>query len=236
LSEPVASSKLTSTEKLTSISTKLTMPETNPLPNLLQIHIEEPTSNPDQPSDHHNLADDLPTAEKRYRTILQVLIQQLTGLQNTHVRFIVTPAIPEAVDAVAFWLLPLFRGKVSKLGEYYHFSPEQHASEFTIEFTSNTEPNTSDYEKCATLSAYCPECSSRWINAAMMQCSEDTTVQGGDYLSIQHKTQKSGDCTPLPLPHIPIIKNKNDWEITINPNSPAPSPIGPKLRKIYQDL
>ena len=206
------------------------------LPNLLQIHIEEPTSNPDQPSSHHALADDLLTAEKRYRAILQVLIQQLTGLQNTHVRFIVTPDVPEAVDAVAFWILPLFRGEISKPGDHYHFSPEQHASEFTIEFTSNTDASIADYEKCATLSAHCPECSSRWINAAMLQCSENTPVQGKGYLNIQHRVQSTKETLPIPLPEIPVIKTKNDWEIIINPNSPAPSPIGSKLKKIYQEL
>jgi len=76
------------------------MSEATILPNLLQINIEEPTSNPDQPSIHHSLADDLETAEKRYRTIVQVLIQQLTGLQNTHVRFIVSqPTVQNAAPA-----------------------------------------------------------------------------------------------------------------------------------------
>jgi len=210
------------------------MSEATILPNLLQINIEEPTSNPDQPSIHHSLADDLETAEKRYRTIVQVLIQQLTGLQNTHVRFIVSPAIPEAVDAVTFWLLPLFQGEISKKGGLLYFTPKQNASRFSIEFTSDRDANTSDYEKTATLSAYCPECSSRWINAAMMQCSEENQVEGQDYLRIQHQKQSSN--TSISLPKIPVIKTKNDWEITINPNSPAPSPIGPKLRKIYREL
>jgi len=212
------------------------MSEITSLPNILKIHIEEPTSNPEQVSSHHDLADDLLTAEKRYRAIVQVLINQLTGLQNTHLRIIVTPAIPEAVEAVSFWLLPLFPGAVSKKGDYFHFIPKQHASEFSIEFTSDTDDRDDQYEKVATLSTYCPECSSRWINAAMVQCTEGSTIEGKDYLSIRHQTASSENTTLVSLPEISTIKTTKDWELVINPDSPAPSPIGPKLRKIYQEL
>ena len=212
------------------------MSETITLPYILQIHVEEPTSNPDQPSAHHSLAEDLMTAEKRYRAILQVLIGQLTGLQNTHVRIIVSPAIPEAVDAVSFWLLPLFRGEISKSEGCFRFTPEQHAPEFSIEFTSDNDSCTASFEKVATLSAYCPECSSRWINAAMMQCTEGSTVEGKDYLKIRYQTASSEKTTLVSLPEISTIKTTKDWELVINPDSPVSSPIGPKLRKIYQEL
>jgi len=94
-------------------------------PNILEIHIEEPTSDPAQPSVHHSLADDLGEAEKRYRALIHVLISQLTGLSQTHVRFVVSPRDPAAVEAVGFWMLPLFRGKVIKHGDHFHFTPEQ---------------------------------------------------------------------------------------------------------------
>lgn len=210
------------------------MSEPEHAPNILQIHIEEPTSNPEQVSPHHALANDLTEAEKRYRALTQVVISQLTGLQNTHLRIIVSPAIPEALEAVTFWLLPLFRGNITKNGDYFLFTPEQHAPAFSIEFTTVENACTAHYEKVATLSAYCPDCSSRWINAAMIQCAKGTQVEGKDYLNIQPSINDE-EVTTLNLPELPIIKTAEDWEMAIDPESPTPSLIGPKLNKLYQE-
>ncbi len=203
--------------------------------NILQIHIEEPTSNPEQVSAHHTLAKDPAEAEKRYRALVHVMISQLTGLQDTHLRFIVTPAIPEALEAVTFWLLPLFRGKITKSKDHFLFTPEQYAPAISIEFTTDEDACTTSYEKTATLSAYCPECSSRWINAAMAQCTKDTKVVGESYLSIQHLASES-ETTLLSLPKLPTIKTAADWDIAIAPESTAPSLIRPKLKKLHQEL
>ena len=198
-------------------------------PNILQIQIEEPTSNPAQPSKHHALASDIREAEKRYRTLIRMLISQLTGLTDTHLRFIISPSDPAAIDAVSFWLLPLFRGKVTKHNDHFHFTPEQNAPEFTIEFTIDKHPSTSDHKKNATLSAHCPQCSSRWINAAMLQCSESHQVTGINYLTITHQ-QSIPNPKEIQLPPLPIIHTASEWDQAIH------SPAGPKLMKFYQEL
>ncbi len=195
---------------------------------ILEIQIEEPTSNPAQPSSHHLLADDLAEAEMRYRSLIQVLVSQLVGLRDTHVRFIVSPADPFAVEAVSFWILPLFRGKVSKLGDHFHFTPEQNAPEFTIEFAAENCSQPS-YLKIATLSAHCPQCSSRWINMAMQQCSESTMIKGSHYLTIRHVNQLP-DFSINEIPELPMIHTASDWQIALD------SPIGPKLQKIYNEI
>lgn len=197
--------------------------------NILQIQIEEPTNSPAQPSKYHALADDLNEAEKRYRTIIHVLISQLTGLNDTHLRFIVSPAEPEAIDAVSFWLLPLFRGKVIKHGDHFHFTPEQNAPDFTIEFTTEEASPTANFQKSAKLSAHCPQCSSRWINAAMMQCNETNLVKGENYLTIQHQ-KLTPSHSLIHLPTLPVIHTATDWDQALD------SPIGHKLKKIHREL
>jgi hypothetical protein len=197
-------------------------------PNILEIHIEEPTSDPAQPSIHHSLADDLGEAENRYRTLIQVLVSQLTGLDQTHVRFIVSPKNDEAVEAVSFWILPLFRGKVVKHRDFFHFTPDQHAPEFTIEFTVDNL-GSNDYEKTASLSAHCPQCSSRWINTAIQQCTETSEVIGKNYLTISHREQLSNIATEE-LPELPVIHTDDDWQLALD------SLIGPKLAKFHREI
>ncbi len=200
-------------------------------PNLITIRIEEPTSNPTQPSIHHTLADDLDEAEKRYRALVAVMISQLTGLSQTHIRFIVSPADPDAVAAVSFWLLPLFRGDVIKHGDHFHFTPEQHAPEFSIEFSGDDNFTNDEFEKCAELSVHCPECGARWINAAMQQCSEKNTVIGRDYLFIKHQKLTSTNSTNK-LPDLALIHTDADWQKAIDSHSP----IGLKLKKFHAEI
>ena len=197
-------------------------------PYILEIHIEEPTSDPAQPSIHHSLADDLVEAELRYRALIQVLVSQLIGLRETHVRFVVSPADPFAVEAVSFWILPLLRGQVKKHDDHFLFTPEKNAPEFTIEFTAEKITQRS-YEKTATLSAHCPQCSSRWINMAMQQCSETSPVKGKHYLTILHKNQIS-DHSTSEIPELPLIHTDADWQTALD------SPIGPKLQKIHTEI
>ncbi len=51
-------------------------------------------------------------AVKRYRSMVVVLLEQLEGLNNTHVRFCYAP--DDATDAIKFWLLPQLRGHTAK--------------------------------------------------------------------------------------------------------------------------
>lgn len=204
-------------------------------PNLLIIHIEEPTSNPSQPSTHHLLADNLLEAERRYRTLITVMISQLTGLEGTHIRFIVSPADLGAIEAVTFWMLPLFRGEVIKHGDKFQFTPEQHAPKFFIEFTNDADLPTHEYEKIAHLSAHCPECGARWINAGMIQCNATHEVSGKEYLNIQHRSyhhEPTTNGTSIKLPFLPLIHTDADWHHALA----IDSPISLKLKKHYEML
>jgi len=192
--------------------------------NLLLIEIEEPNANPALNSDHHALSENPVEAEHRYRAIISTLLQQLTGLNRTHVIFIVTPK--EALEAVTFWILSQLRGGVSKQDNVFHFTPEQNAPNFTLEFCTEIPPQ-NNYQKIATLSADCPHCSSRWLNTAFLQCTETHHVVGKNYLKISH--QKSTKSTPsITLPDLPIIQKSSDWELALH------SPIGGKLKKHYE--
>lgn len=198
-------------------------------PNILEIHIEEPTSDPAQPSIHHALADDLGEAERRYRALIRVLISQLTGLNQTLVKFIISPADEAAVEAVSFWMLSLFRGKVIKHGEHFQFTPEQHAPGFSIVFTTHPNLTSTHHEKSAILSAHCPSCSSRWINTAMTQCNESNHVVGEGYLTINHRDHLSKRST-ISLPDLPVILTDSDWQQALD------SPIGPKLAIFHDEI
>ncbi len=201
------------------------------LPHILEIHIEEPTSDPAQPSIHHALADDLAVAEKRYRALIRVLISQLVGLTQTHVRFIITPADDDAINAVSYWMLPFFRGNVrkSESGNHFYYTPEQNAPSFTISFTSDKNLPLENHQKSANLSAHCPSCSARWINTAMMQCTELNHVVGENYLKIQHR-QHLAHCNTLSLPELAMVHTDADWQLAMD------SPIGPKLKKFYDEI
>ncbi len=141
---------------------------------------------------------------------------------------VLPPRDPAAVEAVGFWMLPLFRGKVIKHGDHFHFTPEQNAPEFSIEFTAENMTN-DGYEKAAKLSAHCPQCSSRWINAAMQQCSETSEVIGKNYLTIYHQKLTPSN-SPTELPELPVIHTDIDWQLAMD------SPIGPKLKKFHNDI
>lgn len=137
-------------------------------------------------------------AAKRYKAMVEVLLIQLEGLTNTHVRFCYAP--DDAGDAVSFWILPLLRGEIIKRKEDFLFTPSKNAQAFTIDFTPQgegdlgarleraTEQAFADgAEKVAVMGTDCIHCGSRWINAAFLQTKEDSCVigpslDGGYYL------------------------------------------------------
>ena len=128
-------------------------------------------------------------AAKRYRSMVAVLLEQLEGLNNTHVRFCYAP--DDATDAIKFWLLPQLRGHTIKQGNSFLFTPKKHASPFTIDFAAQGDGDlglrlkraTSQafddgHEKVAVIGTDCVHCGSRWINAAFTQTTPDRCVVG----------------------------------------------------------
>lgn len=146
-------------------------------------------------------------ATKRYKAMVEVLLLQLEGLQNTHVRFCYAP--DDAGDAISFWILPLLRGDVIKRSRDFLFTPSKHAPAFTIDFTPQGEGDLGARLERATAEAFalgaqkvaimgsdCVHCGSRWINAAFLQTKEDTCVlgpcdDGGYYLLATSSHQPS---------------------------------------------
>ena len=197
--------------------------------HLLIIQIEEPAPQSESTPTFTALADDFEEAEKRYRALITVMLQQLEGLTDCHVRFHVSPA--DATEAVAFWILPLLRGSVKMEGSIYHFTPQKNAPSISVEFCcdSSLSENTDHFVKSATLNPFCIECSARWINMAFLQTKPEQSICGTDYLEVNHKGN-SASCQPSLLPDLPIIKSEADWKNALT------SPIGGKLKKVYQML
>lgn len=137
-------------------------------------------------------------ATKYYRAMVEVLLQQLEGLKNTHVRFCYAP--DDAGEAISFWILPLLRGDIIKRSKDFLFTPTKNAQPFTIDFTAQGEGNLGDRLERATTQAFadgadkvaimgtdCVHCGSRWINAAFLQtkagsCVVGPSLDGGYYL------------------------------------------------------
>ncbi|MFC4992640.1 TIGR04282 family arsenosugar biosynthesis glycosyltransferase [Rubritalea tangerina] len=142
-------------------------------------------------------------AVRRYRAMVAVLLEQLEGLQNTHVRFCYAP--DDASDAIPFWILPQLRGDVIKRSHDFLFTPDKHAPSFTIDFSPQGPGNLGErlerasakafadgFQKVALIGSDCIHCGSRWINAAFLQtkpqhCAIGPSPDGGYYLLATHQ-------------------------------------------------
>ncbi len=173
-----------------------------------------------------NLAADPEEALRRYEVLAEVLLAQLVGLKDCHVRFVVTPA--DGVDAVRFWLLPMLRGEVNVMtarNQVYQFLPEQQAPSITIDFAVD-EGDLSGFGKVARMTFLCPECGSRWLNMAFLQCNEEQSVKGDGYLSVR---MGEGDALEeVDFPALPVIENADDWDQALI------GPLGGKIEKLYK--
>lgn len=137
-------------------------------------------------------------AARCYRAMVAVLLQQLEGLTNTHVRFCYAP--DDAGEAVSFWILPQFRGEVTTHPDGFLFSPSKHAPDFTIDFSPQGEGDlgqrlerasaqafSEGFSKVAVIGTDCVDCGARWVNAAFLQTRPQQAVigpahDGGYYL------------------------------------------------------
>lgn len=153
----------------------------------LLIFLEEPIPGPSIPvlcTDGHPHE-----SIRRYRAIISVLLQQLEGLRDTHVRIYHSPE--DAGEAITFWLLPQLRGQVVKRDSDFLFTPEKNAPPISIDFkpleTSDSPSRHSlaiqnafenGFKKVAIMDHTCLECGSRWIHTAMLQLKSSTCIIG----------------------------------------------------------
>lgn len=164
--------------------------------NALLIFLKEPILGKVKPRLAATVGED--EAVKRYRSMVAVLLEQLEGLNNTHVRFCYAP--DDAADAIKFWLLPQFRGHTVTQGDSFLFTPLKNATPFTIDFMAQGDGDLGQrlkratsqafddgYQKVAVMGTGCVHCGSRWINTAFsqttpMRCIIGPSGDGGYYL------------------------------------------------------
>ena len=128
-------------------------------------------------------------AARRYRALVAVLLQQLEGLKDTHVRFCYAP--DDAGDAISFWILPQLRGDTAKQAENFLFTPEKNAPAFTIDFRAQGDGHLGNrleratsqafdegYTKVAVIGSDCIHCGARWINTGFSHVKQDSCVVG----------------------------------------------------------
>ena len=190
---------------------------------VLVIPIEEANISAGETPHFLRLSADPEEALRKYRALAAVMMSQLEGLRDCHLRFVVSPA--DAVEAVAFWLLPLLRGEVKKVGEDYLFTPEKHAPAITLDFLTD-EGDLRQYAKHARLNLFCLSCGSRWVNMALTQCAPARQVVGAGYLRICHRDSVQ-DSASIDLPCLDIVDSEIGWEEALR------SPLGGKLKKFY---
>ncbi|NWK56901.1 DUF2064 domain-containing protein [Verrucomicrobiaceae bacterium N1E253] len=144
---------------------------------LLLIFLSEPVP------EHHTvgLGEDLGanTAAEYAKAMVDVLLKQLQGLENTRIRFCYAP--DDAGDAIRFWLLPQMHARPGISPEVYAARRNQHDDKHLqeVDFYAQGQGSTGDkltrafeqgfldgFQSIAAIGSDCPECGARWINLA----------------------------------------------------------------------
>jgi len=142
-------------------------------------------------------------ATRYYKALVEVLLRQLQGLNNCRIRFCYAP--DDAGDAIRFWILPEMRAASGPSDELY-LAPTSHLIDDLsqeIDFHPQGEGDLGDrmtraftqgfdegFQEVCVIGSDCPECGSRWINAAFSRLSANKPRQvvigpsqdGGYYL------------------------------------------------------
>jgi len=172
---------------------------------LLNILILEPGEKLSPP-----LGSSVEESIKRHRALGRVLMSQLVGLQNTTIRFHCVPQ--DAVDAIKFWLTPLFPGNAEPHGDRLLLVPESNAPSIPVEFVvaapesspTTLAPLTGDdsFDQIATMDAFAVDCGARWINTAFTQVKQPhdlivgTSTSATNYLLLAGKSIATELSTP----------------------------------------
>lgn len=144
---------------------------------LLLVFVKEPIPG----SVKSRLAKDLNQSEAaRYsKAMVEVLLKQLQGLNNTRIRFCYAP--DDASDAIRFWLLPLMNASSGKIESVFlaPASPADTTKSQQIDFFSQGEGHLRErlnrafssgfddgFNEIAAISSSCLDCGARWINTA----------------------------------------------------------------------
>ena len=193
-----------------------------------------------------------------YRAMVRLLLMQLSGLEQCHLRFCYTP--DDAHDAIRFWIL-------SEIMD----SPEIQLDPEDIDFRAQGEGDLGarltcaarqafqeGYQKVAFIGSDCIEISSRWIQAAFAQLNDThdavigPTPDGGYHLlamqrdlpalfdgipwstsaTCQVTTERATEegISLYTLPSLPDIDTEEDYQ------SALAGPLGTRLQKMVESL
>lgn len=130
-------------------------------------------------------------ATRYYKALVEVLLKQLHGLNQTRIRFCYAPN--DADDAIRFWLLPLMNatagtGQNNNSGIFLApISPAATKNSQEVDFHAQGEGDLGErlnrafsqgfadgYQEIAVIGTDCPDCGARWINSAFARLSGST--------------------------------------------------------------
>jgi rSAM/selenodomain-associated transferase 1 len=189
-----------------------------------------------------------------YKSMIRLLLHQLSGLHDCHLRFCCAP--DDAQDAIRFWLLPEIMDSpaISLPTAHLDFHP-QGGGDLGARLTRATAAAFAEgYEKVVVIGSDCIEISSRWIHAALAQLNGrhdaviGPTPDGGYHLLATSRPlpmlfsdipwsspqtyaatlarAAAHHLTVYELPFLPDIDNAQDFE------SALAGPLGPKLKHL----
>ena len=234
---------------------------------LLLVFLKEPT--PGQVKTR--LAADVGDSEaaRFYKAMVEVQLKQLHGLNHTRIRFCYAP--DDAGDAVRFWLLPKMNATAGTRDDLFlaPTSPFESETHQEVEFHAQGEGDLGmrlnrafaqgfkdGFEEIAVIGTDCPDCGSRWINAAFARLTSSSDrhgvigpcPDGGYYLlalnshapvlfseipwsseQVLASTRSAAQKAGLhieELPPLSDIDNLGNWQSLLN------SPLGPAIKKV----
>ena len=192
-----------------------------------------------------------------YKAMVRVLLRQLSGLQDCHLRLCYAP--DDAHDAIRFWLLPEIMDSpdIDLSPDQLDFQP-QGEGDLGARLTRATAAGFDEgYEKVAVIGSDCIEISSRWIHAALVQLNDrhDTVIgptpDGGYHLLATNRPQpvlfedipwstsdtysatlsraSEHHLAPYELPPLPDIDTEDDYQSALQ------GPLGRRLKKLVKE-
>lgn len=156
---------------------------------LLLIFLKEPVPGQVKSRLASDVGDEL--AAQYYIALVEVLLRQLQGLNNTRIRFCYAP--DDADEAIRFWLLPLMKAS-SGTTESVFLAPSSPAAESAtqeIDFHPQGVGPLGErlhrafergfdegFREIAIISTNAPDCGARWVNAAFARLASDPNRHG----------------------------------------------------------
>ena len=223
---------------------------------LLNIFLKEPLPGQVKTRLAADLGDE--QAAVVYRAMVRTLLQQLSGLEETDVRFYFAP--DDADEAIRFWILPeiLEAPEILLDPARITFHPQSGGDLGERLRSAAGAAHADGYDRVAYIGSDCIEISSRWIHAAFAQLSDryqmviGPTPDGGYHLlatsgyypelfedipwsspatyesTLARAAQR--DLAVFALPPLPDIDTHDDYQAALN------GPLGARLRNHVKQI